>query len=244
MKHGRIIVEGLTDCYFVHQLILSRFGEKFLPIYDDERKKGFRYPTDKDAPDEVFRFVRKDHPDVTLEILETGGANKEDVLRGLLRDESGESRDFYCCVIFDADFLKSEKRDATGNGGIVKAKQTFIPIVGEDSLFFFPDNKTDGTIETLLKNISTADKKDYFDECWPAFTKALDAAQPKVKRNLSLKTELSNYVEAYGKKIGERKCQIQNLKNEDLWAYNSFNLASLVGFLAKFFSKLDEKKDY
>lgn len=240
MKHGRIIVEGLTDCYFIHQVVLKRFADLFVPVYDAGEGKDFRYPVGKDDPDEVFSFVAKSDSSVTLEIRDNGGSSKMDVLKGLLRDESGESRDFHTCVIFDADFAEDQlnHRPARGNGGFDKARETFRQVVPEADLYLFPNNRGEGMLESLLADIANRTKSVYFDTCWPAFTKSLAQATPSPSRTLSSKTELADYVEAYGRKISERKSYLQNLRNDDLWDYSAPALDPLVKFLAAFFVRL------
>lgn len=166
MNFGRVIVEGLTDAYFIHQLICVRFGKTLDPIYDSNG--GFRYPVDKDAQDEVFRFAKKGKKDVILEIVINGGSSKLDVLSGLLRDESGATRTMLPCIIFDADYPKSGKCDAKGNGGYSNALSTFSAAAPGVPLYFFPNNQDNGTIETLLKSIAIGQPA-YFEECWPAF---------------------------------------------------------------------------
>ena len=233
MNFGRVIVEGLTDAYFIHQLICVRFGKALDPIYDSDG--GFRYPVDKDAQDEVFRFAKKGKKDVILEIVINGGSSKLDVLSGLLRDESGATRTMLPCIIFDADYPKSGKCDAKGNGGYSNALSTFSAAAPGVPLYFFPNNQDNGTIETLLKSIAIGQSA-YFEECWPAFVGKLRFYRPK--RELSSKTELANYVESYGRRIGDRKCYLQNLANAELWDYNAQSLDKLADFLSKLINQL------
>ena len=246
MKYGRIIVEGWTDAYFIHQLICKRFSGLLTPQYDSP--SGFRYPVEKDDQDEMFAFKGQLDPSVAVEILTNGGSSKEDVLTGLLRDESGLARQFSACIVFDADFPQRGSRAATGNGGFAKASATFAGIAAKNvgsapgllrhpaDVFLFPNNREDGMIETLLRRMAIDKAAVYFDECWPMFMEKIRFCE--AKRSLSLKTELLDYVEVRGRKIGERKCFLQNLTNDDLWDYSSPALEPLVSFLDNFIRRL------
>lgn len=245
MTYGRIIVEGLTDAYFIHQVLVKRFAEFVSPEY--ENGKGHSYPVEKDEPDETFAF-RGREADFRLEIRTNGGSSKLDVLRGLLRDESGLDREFRAVVIFDADYPAREGRDATGNGGFKKACEDFTRFLSTcvgttpgtlkepAGLFLFPNHGDDGTVETLLRPMANEIHSQYFDSCWPKFVEEVKASG--AKRVLSDKTELADYVEAYGKRISEKKCYLRNLTNDEIWDYQHSSLERLVRFLKSFIKAL------
>ena len=171
MKQVNIFVEGAKDFYFLHEFLRQRFQERFcsmVALSDMGRQPKSPYVVE--AHDEALK-VQLFWVNGVDNFIKTG----PDIRRPadlLTRDR------FASAIVADAD--SPERRSDLLGGGHAERRRLLLERLGEkigegevsgDGLFLFPDNRGDGDLETLMRQVvvDTEEHRAFFDDCWEPF---------------------------------------------------------------------------
>ena len=138
-------------------------------------------------------------------------------------------------VIFDADYPNNGGGYGTRKKYIVDVKAKFQI---EFELFLYPNNSSDGDLETLLCDIISDEHKGIF-ECWDGFEECISHAN-KGYSIPARKSKVHTYLEVlHGNTNAEKeKCKEKNRNylDDTIWNLKHPSLDSLKKFLAPYFS--------
>lgn len=128
-----------------------------------------------------------------------------------------------CLVIFDAD------NDCEGRRKEILAIESELNLVKFD-IFLFPDNKSAGDLESLLKEIICDENKPFLD-CWEKYEECLKQKNEKLGRELCLnkrKSMIYCHLESLGGKAKEKD---RDYHDANFWNLGSAVLEPLKAFL-------------
>lgn len=222
----RVFVEGVDDIRFLQHLL-----KVLVPTFPDWEK------LTTPGPNEIKEtFV--DVGEHTLVLTATQGWSKTDSLGPYARTFAHPRQQMSVdrtLILFDADAPRTNNHQPCADGGFqarlaaLKAKTAkFAP---KPSFFLYPDNASDGTLETLLEGMVAADKRPILTECWEHFCActqrhgATYLPTPKAK--------LHQYAALFDKDAMSKDYFCSSLDNPALWDWTSPVLAPLVDFLRR-----------
>ncbi len=223
----KIFCEGVTDQVFIADCL-----EIF---YSIETERIEKKPFTRDGKDEIRLEIKK--KDV-VEIIEVGGCSRlSDVVYStqlLDNEELGGIN----VVIFDADFTGM----INGNKGLESCKTKLNSIKSKNGVNFeyyiWPNNKSDGVIETLLRQLIPLEKEPIFDCIEKSQICLQSCGIPNLKySNLDLKDKIRFYLHYSHLKSEERN---RDYKVNQFWNLDFNNITDLYDlkkFLDSFFVK-------
>ena len=146
--------------------------------------------------------------------------------------ELNSENDILSIVIFDSDIFDEE------NDKFVELKKE-LPI----EYFLFPDNQSNGDLETLLSQIINQDN-DVIFKCWEGYENCLKTSVRKegIFTTPARKTKIYAYLEALlGESNSEKdliKERERDYQNQNHWDLNASALVNLKQFLDQYFQKI------
>ena len=130
-------------------------------------------------------------------------------------------------VIFDADYTGKDN----GNKGVVACKQKLDRIKVDKEVEFhyyiWPNDESDGEIETLLRSLIPSNKEPIF-KCIKDHQDCLKSLDIINLKYADLKTEISFYLHTSYEVSETRK---RNYKNQDFWNLDNESNDSLKKFI-------------
>lgn len=230
MKRVHILVEGDKDLYFLHEFIRQRFNEYFGDVATPTGNgKQLANPYEMNG--------RTGAPEIRIYHVSGVGklvASQKDIRRPA---ELMPEKTFASVIIADADF--PERRSESLGGGHAERRRLLLERLGEkmggrevsgDGLFLFPDNRGDGDLETLMRQIvvDTEEHRDFFDECWTPF----DASVKRLHFNpVSRKSMMNEYTAAFYDGAWEHNGINRAFAVSGLWDWHASVLDPLYDFL-------------
>ncbi len=147
-------------------------------------------------------------------------------------------------VIFDADTPEKE------NGGVKSRKKEIIEKLSaldihieESQIFLFPNDNSNGDLETLLEQIITKENTPIFD-CWNGFEKCIERKSVEVGKGLTIpakKAKIHTYCTVLlpDSNSGREKAKEQHrdYTNKSHWDIGNIALNPLKDFLHEYSSK-------
>lgn len=141
-------------------------------------------------------------------------------------------------ILFDADAPTTEFGVACDFGGhaarLARLRTLCANVTPQPAIFLFPDNETDGSVETLLAHMIPKEHKHTFiDGCWFAYSACV--AQHGAPHPPTLKHTIGQYAARFDKKAATKNqlCD-DTFANPFLWDWDSLALAPLKRFLVAF----------
>jgi hypothetical protein len=127
--------------------------------------------------------------------------------------------------------------DANGNfeGRVGELNEKKIDLGVEFETYLFPNNQSNGDLETLLESIINQKNRPIL-ECFDAFNRCVNTI-PLITFPLNRKTKIHNYVSVLVNESDLAKERNRDYTNEDHWDLDSENLTSLIDFLAPYFEE-------
>lgn len=132
-------------------------------------------------------------------------------------------------VIFDADFPEGDRGGYTQRREVILRERDRIG--REFELFLFPDNQSDGTLETLLEQIIASEHRALLD-CFDQYVSCV--MQEGTERGYSYfpppyKSKLYAYRESI---LGPEMLKNDRFDRDDMWDFDALALDPLKAFLA------------
>jgi hypothetical protein len=238
-----IVVEGAKDAYFIHEFIRRRFGhivDQAVPA----PAKALSYNNG-----EPMEFVHRQKRDNYYRICVNNGYNNEGSMKKFIED-TDSNRSLVCTVVlFDADTTGDtedsgfDHRRKFIDDQIASLQKQLsgskLPTAKNIVIYLFPDNKSDGDLESVMKGMALPMHRPFFVVCWRVLQCLLRAFN---YLQLSNKSMIYDYVEAMYEKtnkvarVKDKQGYNKNLKAEGLWNWNSRSLNPLVAFFDSMFS--------
>ncbi len=104
------------------------------------------------------------------------------------------------------------------------------------SIYLFPNNRDDGTVETLLERIAAKGKRKALTICWRGYEKLLDIFRFFAP---SQKSKISEYASAtLGADVWEYQGQNKALFNRTIWNWHSQEIQPLCEFINELVKKV------
>lgn len=233
MRKIVLLVEGSKDAYFLHELIMKRFGMVFLA--DD------RVMTKESVPSKPFILWSQDKQK-EIEIFWTDGKGHIGNLRQkLMRPMEFEDEDeFVSGIIFDADCKENQKSKSDHNGEEARRLELLKAVnLGDnlkessyDWLFLFPNNKADGDLESVLRYVvkDTDNHTRFFDDAWKPFVENV-VSIPDANRPTN-KSMMNEYKAAFNDAAWDTNGLNRCYADDSLWDWSADKLDPLVNFLS------------
>jgi len=212
-----IVVEGSADAVFINDLIFSIKNENSLEYIKLKKfKTGVKYKI-SDSP-LIYVFI-------------AGGCSK--IVHYKIKIEEFQDQDYKILMIQDADNEKKDKKI----GGVIKRMKYLDDIKKEHNLtfstFLFPNNESDGDLETILLSIVNESKFGPFIESYQSYAKQVSSFTEikHVEEILEDKYKVFGYCQVYSgmEKANEKSRNYNSL----FWNLKSQNLNKLTDFLKK-----------
>ena len=225
MKLVNIILEGVKDIYFMHELMKRRFPEFNTGINVIQTSKNVKNGVKLNSKDGSTRVALK-------QVNGFDGIAKHSELLQSLPDFEGE---FDAIVIFDAD------SKATKENGGCSARREYIKTelakskrhiqLKDDKIFLFPNNHDDGELETLMERFVSDDDghRTFFDVCWRNYSLCVEKHG---FNHTSQKSKMNEYTAAFNGEAWDYGGINKAFQDESLWNWNSQNLMPLYDFLS------------
>lgn len=161
-------------------------------------------------------------------------ANSNGIQENLLNKiKSHKDNDEQVLIVFDADkdFVQTQERIIRESQGLMSVQEIFL----------FPNNQSNGELETLLLEIAK-NEKPY--ECFKCYMNCLG----ELKENVFKKSAMFAYIEAMGaeKKIKGKnqkreKIETMQIEFERIFYFDSDKLKPLKGFIEQSFERLNSQ---
>lgn len=177
----------------------------------------------------IDALIRSHFPDRKndFEIISTGGWTKLKNFATIIKKFNDQG--FKVLVIFDAD--------AVPEGGFSKRLGDILKKKEEHSLefevFLFPDNQSDGDLESLLEQIVSDEHRDIL-KCFQSYEECLSSEHPKKYQLPIRKSKIYAYVDAFPKSREEKEKFKKGdflFSNESIWNLKSDKLNPLIEFI-------------
>lgn len=143
-------------------------------------------------------------------------------------------------ILFDADAPTTDFGVACDFGGhaarLARLRTLCANVTPQPAIFLFPDNETDGSVETLLAHmIPEEHKRTFIDGCWAAYGACV--TQHGAPLPPTLKHAIGQYAARFDKKAATKNqlCD-DTFANATLWDWQSPHLAPLKAFLIRLLS--------
>ena len=238
MKTIRILVEGTRDV----ALLASVFKVCGLNLSDVRALTKDKEST-KQRPWYEYEFKlnglvgeyegEKEGVRYRLEVYITGGYSKFNDLLSLYEDK--DSNGVIPAVVYDAD----RSADDENHGGntarrTLLQKQydgySFLRKPSEElSIFLFPNNRDDGTVETLLEMITAKGSRKAMTVCWRIYEWLLSAFH---YFKPTAKSKINEYTSAtIGPEVWEYQGQNKALFSHEIWDWSSQEILPLCEFI-------------
>ena len=237
MRHINVVVEGKKDLYFLHEFILQRFGQLF-----DRAENGI--------PDDVKKLGKKPYRMksndgvVVFNIYDVEGFGKVEAYSDILKrpQELADTDEFVSAVIFDADKTPPIGQSNTNYAGFSSRPQHILDLLkvtdsthrqkGLALIFLFPDNQSDGDIETLMEKmiIPTRNHLEFINVCWYNFEHCVKAHgfNPTTR-----KSKMNEYTAAFDSLAWDYNGINRCFARPNLWDWNAQGLTPLFDFVSK-----------
>lgn len=241
MRTIHILVEGSKDAYFVHELILQRFGALFDRVQNPIRLKS-TCGNEPVVPVEMCSIDRS----IAVRIFAMGGYKKVvNFVDKLTRPATMRipTDKFVSTIVFDADIAPASGGRNVDNAGQVARRKELLDMLkimpsktrtATKSIFLFPDNRRDGDLETLMREVvdPTPSHVAFFEICWKCFCQCLGR---KGCNEPTRKSMMNEYNAAFDLKAWHPGGQDKCIENKALWDWNATSLKPLCTFLDKCF---------
>jgi|GEM_PF-1482793 len=215
MKQVLIFCEGVTDQIFIADCLESIFKAVTERNENKKNKKKLE--------------IRFKHSNFKGKIIAVDGCSmlrKNEFLHTEMQDNKEEGG--ANIVIFDADYTEKEN----GNKGIAACRQRLNSIITSKNIEFdyyiWPNNESDGEIETLLRSLIPSNKEPIF-QCIEDHQNCLKSLNIINLKYADLKTKIGFYLHTSNENSEVRK---RDYKNSDFWNLNYKNNDSLKKFIA------------
>ena len=210
MYNYLIIVEGKNDAVFIKDYISYLYNNVVL---------------EKDLPKE--KILKNDT--IVIKILVAGGYTAISKYLRIRLEELNDQK-FKILIIQDADDPVKDKE----NGGVVLRKKYLNNIQSELSVefntFLFPNNNSDGDIETLLLKIVNEEKHQNSFNCYKSYVDCISQIADKKHSDelLEAKHKVFCYIRTYNG-VHNAKEENRNFNNE-FWDLSNEELNPLKNF--------------
>ncbi len=217
MKRILIFCEGITDQVFIADWLEKNFS------FSTSRESR------KDSKNKKLK-ITFGNDNFKGEIIDVGGCDRlrrNELFHTEMQDNTKEGG--INIVVFDADYTNQDN----GNKGINACKQKLNSIKTDKKIDFnyyvWPDDKSDGEIETLLRKLVPQDKEVVF-ECIDKHQECLKATNIENLRVADLKTKIGYYLYTAKQQSEGRN---RDYKNSDFWNMDTENtfLKHFIDFL-------------
>lgn len=236
MEALQILVEGETDCNFLKAL-LSHIPE--IPfavptpssdIWEKERAKPYQHAHLRDGRVLVLTVVNgwEKVQNYTMPLTAVS------LVDGTTAKVSASA------ILFDADAPKTQFDDPCNFGGhtarLAKLRELCAKAAPQPEIFLFPDNQSDGTLETLLLDlIPEARRREFIDGCWGAYCDCVKTH--KAPYPPTLKHTIGQYAARFEKRAATKnQLYDSTFAEESMWNWDSPALDPLKHFLTAFLS--------
>ncbi len=131
-------------------------------------------------------------------------------------------------IVFDAD---DDQRDREF-GGNQKRLDAIRKKLGESlfsrvHVFLFPDNRSDGDLETLLEKMVRGEHRAIIEECWAGYQRCLNS---KAYNSPTQKSKMREYAAAIDSSVWGYQGYNKAFANDKIWDWSSSALKPLRAF--------------
>ncbi|MEP0367144.1 MAG: DUF3226 domain-containing protein [Cyclobacteriaceae bacterium] len=209
-----IIVEGIADAVFINDLIGT-----ILPKDEAKFEETVQFQRGKKIQTSIYRDIN---------IFVAGGCTS---IRKYNKQIAGFNDEGYKVIMLqDAD---SEEKD-NHHGGVTKRIKYLNEIKAEFKIefevFLFPNNLTDGTLETILLSISADELYNKFFKCYEGYSNCVkEINSVNSKELLEEKYLIYNYCQVY--QGNEMSSERDRRYVSEFWNLDHSNLQPLKEFL-------------
>lgn len=236
MEAVHILVEGETDRAFLKALLSHISGIPFAvptPACDIWKKacaKPYQYACLRDGRVLVLSAI--------------SGWEKVEAytmpLTAVSFDDGTTAKVSASAILFDADAPTTLFGDPCNFGGhaarLARLRELCVKAAPQPDIFLFPDNKNDGTLETLLLDlIPEARRRTFIDGCWGAYRDCVKTHGAPYQP--TLKHTIGQYAARFEKRAATRNQLYEStFADKSMWNWDSPALDPLKRFLTAFLS--------
>lgn len=235
MEAIQILVEGETDCNFLKALLAHMPDLPFSPSLTSPKA------WQKDASEKVpFQYAHLTD-DLILILTTVKGWEKIRSYKMVLENRTIDGVPVSIqasAFLFDADAPKTQFDDPCNFGGhtarLAKLRELCAKAAPQPEIFLFPDNQSDGTLETLLLDlIPEARRREFIDGCWGAYCDCVKTH--KAPYPPTLKHTIGQYAARFEKRAATKNQLYESTFADDsMWNWDSPALDPLKRFLTAF----------
>lgn len=235
MEAIQILVEGETDCNFLKVLLAHMPDLPFSPSLTSP--KAWQKGASEKVP---FQYAHLTD-DLILILTTVKGWEKIRSYKMVLENRTIDGVPVSIqasAFLFDADAPTTPFGDPCNFGGhtarLAKLRELCAKAAPQPEIFLFPDNQSDGTLETLLLDlIPEARRREFIDGCWGAYCDCVKAH--KAPYPPTLKHTIGQYAARFEKRAATKnQLYDSTFADESMWNWDSPALDPLKRFLTAF----------
>ncbi len=237
MEAIQILVEGETDSNFLKTLLAHMPSLPF-PLSPANSKTWQKADSEK-VP---FQYVRLTNGRVLI-ITIVRGWEKVGSYKMVLESRTLEGATVNIqasAFLFDADAPTTSFGTPCNFGGhaarLAKLRELCVKASPQPDIFLFPDNQSDGTLETLLLDlIPEVRRRTFIDGCWGAYRDCVKTHGAYYQP--TLKHAIGQYAARFEKQAATRNQLYEStFADKSMWNWDSPALDPLKCFLSAFLS--------
>ena len=235
MEALQILVEGETDCNFLKVLLAHMPDLPFSPSLTSP--KAWQKGASEKVP---FQYAHLTD-DLILILTTVKGWEKVGSYKMVLENRTIDGVPVSIqasAFLFDADAPTTQFGDPCNFGGhtarLARLRELCAKAASQPEIFLFPDNQSDGTLETLLLDlIPEARRREFIDGCWGAYCDCVKTH--KAPYPPTLKHTIGQYAARFEKRAATKNQLYDSTFAEDfMWNWDSPALDPLKRFLTAF----------
>lgn len=235
MEAIQILVEGETDCNFLKVLLAHMPDLPFSPSLTSP--KAWQKGASENVP---FQYAHLTD-DLILILTTVKGWGKIRSYKMVLENRTIDGVPVSIqasAFLFDADAPKTQFDDPCNFGGhtarLARLRELCAKAASQPEIFLFPDNQSDGTLETLLLDlIPEARRREFIDGCWGAYCDCVKAHNAPYQP--TLKHAIGQYAARFEKRAATKnQLYDSTFADESMWNWDSPALDPLKRFLTAF----------
>lgn len=235
MEAIQILVEGETDCNFLKVLLAHMPDLPFSPSLTSP--KAWQKGASEKVP---FQYAHLTD-DLILILTTVKGWEKIRSYKMVLENRTIDGVPVSIqasAFLFDADAPTTQFGDPCNFGGhtarLARLRELCAKAASQPEIFLFPDNQSDGTLETLLLDlIPEARRREFIDGCWGAYCDCVKAHNAPYQP--TLKHAIGQYAARFEKRAATKnQLYDSTFADESMWNWDSPALDPLKRFLTAF----------
>ena len=235
MEAIQILVEGETDCNFLKVLLAHMPDLPFSPSLTSP--KAWQKGASEKVP---FQYAHLTDGRVLI-LTVIRGWEKVGSYKMVLENRTIDGVPVpiqASAFLFDADAPTTSFGDPCNFGGhtarLAKLRELCAKAAPQPEIFLFPDNQSDGTLETLLLDlIPEARRREFIDGCWGAYCDCVKTH--KAPYPPTLKHTIGQYAARFEKRAATKnQLYDSTFADESMWNWDSPALDPLKRFLTAF----------